>query len=229
MNLSIRPIHQLGIDDLLKKNSHCLALLFEARENRIHPQKDDKVLTDWNGLMISAFARAARVLGDEKYFETAQKAADFCLSHLMTSNGRLLKRWRLGEAGLPGHLEDYAFLIQGLIDLYEAGGGTHYLSKAKRILDSTRKHFEDKKEEDSFLLRMMEKTWYEPRKFMTGRFRQVIQSWPLTSLECRNSLAIQIIVKSAFFFFKAFSGFLMKTPMGPRFFCKGFTLHWRTL
>ena len=83
--------------------------LFEEREKRIQPQLDDKVLTDWNGLMISAFARCARSLNDKAYLQIAQKASDFCLSKLRTKDGRLVKRWRRGKAGLPAHLEDYAF------------------------------------------------------------------------------------------------------------------------
>ena len=212
----------LGIDDLLKKNSHCLALLFEARENRIHPQKDDKVLTDWNGLMISAFARAARVLGDEKYFETAQKAADFCLSHLMTSNGRLLKRWRLGEAGLPGHLEDYAFLIQGLIDLYEAGGGTHYLSKAKRILDSTRKHFEDKKGGGFFLTADDgEKLLVRAKEIYDGAIPSGNSVMALNLLRMSKFTGNSDYRKSAFSLFKAFSGFLDENPNGAEVLLQG--------
>jgi uncharacterized protein YyaL (SSP411 family) len=93
--------------------------LWERRETRVHPQKDDKILTDWNGLMISAYAKAAQVLGDEAYAATAEKAADFILAELTTEDGRLLKRHRQGEAGLTAHLEDYAFLIRGLLDLYE--------------------------------------------------------------------------------------------------------------
>tara|TARA_R110002096_G_scaffold18401_19_gene62730 strand:+ start:543 stop:2744 length:2202 start_codon:yes stop_codon:yes gene_type:complete len=104
--------------------------LFEHREKRIHPQKDDKVLTDWNGLMIAAFARAAQVLGDEEYAAAATKATDFVLDKLTTDEGRLLKRYRQGEAGLTAHLEDYAFMIWGLLDVYETTFDVRYLEKA---------------------------------------------------------------------------------------------------
>lgn len=104
--------------------------LYEAREARVHPFKDDKILTDWNGLMISAFAKAATALGDETHAATATKAADFLLSELVDEEGRLLKRYREGEAGLTSPLEDYAFLIGGLLDLYEATFELRYLEKA---------------------------------------------------------------------------------------------------
>jgi uncharacterized protein YyaL (SSP411 family) len=103
--------------------------LWEHRETRVHPQKDDKILTDWNGLMISAYARAAQVLGDEADAAIATKAADFVLSKLATEDGRLLKRYRQGEAGLTAHLEDYAFLIRGLLDLYETTFEVRYLRR----------------------------------------------------------------------------------------------------
>ena len=119
------------------------AALFEAREGRIHPLKDDKVLTDWNGLMISAFARAGRAFGDEAFVAQARRAADFVLSELRTDAGRLLKRWRGGEAGLDGMLEDHAFLAQGLLDLFEASNEVAYLKAAKEVTDTAIQHFHD--------------------------------------------------------------------------------------
>ncbi len=119
--------------------------LFDVREKRVHPQKDDKILTDWNGLMIAAFARAAQVLDDPEYAAAAKKAADFILADLTTDDGRLLKRWRQGEAGLTAHLEDYAFLVWGLLDLYEANFDPRYLAEAARLTDATLEHFWDDK------------------------------------------------------------------------------------
>lgn len=125
--------------------------LFEAREERIHPQKDDKILTDWNGLMIAAYARAAQVLGDDNYAKIASKAADFVLAELTNDDGRLLKRWRQGEAGLTAHLEDYAFLTWGLLDLYEATFDLRYFEEAIRLADSTVEHFWDETEGGFFM------------------------------------------------------------------------------
>ena len=125
--------------------------LFEEQEKRIQPQLDDKVLTDWNGLMISAFARCARSLNDKAYLQIAQKAADFCLSKLRTKDGRLLKRWRRGKAGLPAHLEDYAFLVQGLLDTYEASFETKYLKASIELTDLAIDLFEDEQNGGFFL------------------------------------------------------------------------------
>jgi len=93
--------------------------LFEVREKRIHPYKDDKILTDWNGLMIAAMARASQALQDPQYAEAAKKSANFILQKMKSGDGSLLHRYREGEAGLPAHVDDYAFFIWGLLELYE--------------------------------------------------------------------------------------------------------------
>jgi uncharacterized protein YyaL (SSP411 family) len=128
---------QMRVDGLLQK-------LFIHRETRTHPQKDDKILTDWNGLMIAAFARAAQVLGDEGYAESARKATDFVLDKLTSKGGRLLKRYRQGEAGLTAHFEDYAFMIWGLLDVYEVNFDLKYLAKAIELQEIADKFFWDK-------------------------------------------------------------------------------------
>jgi len=93
--------------------------LFSVREKREHPFKDDKIITAWNGLMLNSMAQAYQVLGDQKYLSAAQNAARFIKNNL-TQNGKLLRRFRNQEARHPGGLDDYAYLIQGLITLYEA-------------------------------------------------------------------------------------------------------------
>ena len=125
--------------------------LFAARKKRIHPQKDDKVLTDWNGLMIATMARAGTVLGDELYIKAARRAADFVLGTLRREDGRLLKRYRDHSAGLPAHLEDYAFLIYGLLNLYEATFEANYLEEAIDLNDLALKHFWDAKDGGFFM------------------------------------------------------------------------------
>ncbi len=125
--------------------------LFEIREKRIHPYKDDKTLTDWNGLMIAAFAKAAQAFDDPKYLDAAVKAGDFLLQELRRKDGRLLKRYRDGEAGLPAHLEDYAFAVWGLIDLYEASFDARYLQAAAELNDVMLKHFWDEEGGGLFL------------------------------------------------------------------------------
>jgi len=117
--------------------------LFVSRETRVHPFKDDKVLTDWNGLMIGAYALAGRAFQDEALVARAQRAAAFCLGTLRSEDGRLLKRWRAGDAALPGLLDDYAFLVYGLIELFQADGDPRWLAAALELNRLQVRHFYD--------------------------------------------------------------------------------------
>jgi uncharacterized protein YyaL (SSP411 family) len=116
--------------------------LFVAREMRIRPWRDDKILTDWNGLMIAALSRAAQALDEPRYAAAAKKAADFILEKMQTPEGRLLHRYR-GEAGIQASLDDYAFLIWGLIDLYETFFEVGYLKAALKLNQVMLQHFWD--------------------------------------------------------------------------------------
>ena len=109
----------------------CRKKLLEYRSRRVRPFLDDKILTSWNGLMIAALAKAGAVLGEAGYIETARQAADFILTHLYDQEkSRLLRRWREGDAAIPGFLEDYSFFCWGLIELYMACLEPLYLDKA---------------------------------------------------------------------------------------------------
>lgn len=119
--------------------------IFQARLKRPKPHLDDKVLTDWNGLMISSLAFGSRVLNDPKYAMAAEKAAKFLLQKLVDENQRLLHRYRDGESAILGTLEDYAFFIHGLIDLYEATLKPEYLKEAKHLTDEMIRLFWDDK------------------------------------------------------------------------------------
>ena len=119
--------------------------LFGERDKRTKPARDDKVLADWNGLMISAFARAGFHLGEERYVAAAQKAAAFVKSQLM-KGGRLLRSWMSGEARQPANLADHALLAEGLLDLFETTGEPAHLAFARELIDATLAHFWDEKE-----------------------------------------------------------------------------------
>lgn len=106
-------------------------ILFDIRSKRLRPHLDDKVLTDWNGLMISSFAFGSRVLNEPRYMEAAKKAADFLLEKMKRKDGRLMHRYRDGEVAIPGFIEDYAFFTHGLFDLYEATFDPLYLEEAQ--------------------------------------------------------------------------------------------------
>ncbi len=117
--------------------------LFASRERRIHPHKDDKILTDWNGLMIAALAKGASAFDQPGYAEAAGRAVDFILENLRSPGGRLLHRYRDGEAAVAAHADDYAFLIWGLIELHEATFETRYLKAALDLNNELLSHFWD--------------------------------------------------------------------------------------
>jgi uncharacterized protein YyaL (SSP411 family) len=104
--------------------------LFAERERRIHPLKDDKILTSWNGLMIAALAKAYQALGDQDYVDAAQDAAGFISNNLKKDGHRLFRRYRDGEVAYPGYLDDYSNFVWGLIELYEATFEASYLEEA---------------------------------------------------------------------------------------------------
>jgi len=135
----LRPIEavakelNLTIDELHETIHRVRPLLYRARQERVPPGLDDKIITAWNGMMISAMAEAGRVLGASRYIDGAMKAADFLLLVHRPSVGTLLRTSRKGRAHLDGVLEDYAYLAEGLIDLYEACGQERYLTAALQL------------------------------------------------------------------------------------------------
>ncbi|MFC4547266.1 thioredoxin domain-containing protein [Paenactinomyces guangxiensis] len=121
---------KMTMDDLQKRLEESRKKLLSAREKRVHPGKDDKVLTSWNGLMIAAFAHGFRVLGETGYGEAAAEAVQFINEKLRREDGRLLARYRDGESAYLAYLDDYAFLAWGLMELYEATFRKEYLEQA---------------------------------------------------------------------------------------------------
>jgi len=119
------------------------AKLYEARKQRVPPGLDDKVLTAWNGLMIGAMAEGYRVLRDPRYLTGAARAADFLLTTLLRPDGGLFRTYRGGKAHVPAYLEDYAYLAEGLVDLYEAGGDVRYLREARTLAERILADFAD--------------------------------------------------------------------------------------
>ncbi|HUV02994.1 MAG TPA: thioredoxin domain-containing protein [Desulfobacteria bacterium] len=117
--------------------------LLEARSKRIRPATDDKIITGWNGLMISAFAVGYRVFRERRYLDAATSAARFTIGNLR-DDGQLLRRYRDGEASIPGTLEDYAYLVAGLLDLYEACFESHWLREALQLTGAMTELFWDK-------------------------------------------------------------------------------------
>jgi uncharacterized protein YyaL (SSP411 family) len=119
--------------DLLKEFDAGRRRLFEARARRERPLTDDKILTDWNGTIITGLAVAGRLLGEPAFIERAARAADFILGTLRTEAGVLLHSWRGGQGRIEAYLADYAFLARGLLALHEATGEERWLRAADEV------------------------------------------------------------------------------------------------
>jgi uncharacterized protein YyaL (SSP411 family) len=134
---------KLSVEEFESQLESIRKKLFEYRKKRIHPYKDDKILCDWNGLMIAAFARAAQAFGDSTYSDAAGRAVQFILNKMRNPDGSLIHRYRDGEASLPAHIDDYAFLIWGLLELYEASFDADHLRLALDLNQYLLKQFWD--------------------------------------------------------------------------------------
>ncbi len=126
-------------------------VLFERRQLRVRPSRDDKILTDWNGLMIAALAQAGAALDDDSLCRAASKAADFLLTRVADKDGRLLHRYRDGEAAIAGFADDSVFLSWGLLELYEASFEVRWLREAIHCMDDALARFWDPDDGGFFL------------------------------------------------------------------------------
>ena len=138
------------MDQLRDELAESRQKLLAVRDRRVRPGKDDKILVSWNGLMIDSIARAAGILhhddGDqaqEKYLAAARRAAEFILSHLRRSDGRLLHCWRQGQAKFDAYLDDYACMINALVTLYETDFDERWIDEAVHLADMVLARFRD--------------------------------------------------------------------------------------
>jgi len=141
--VEMAPALNLSPEVLSKKIDIIRNDLFMKREKRARPLKDDKILTDWNGLMIAALAKGAQAFDEPGYAKAACTATDFILNKMRNPEGRLLHRYRKGEASKQAFLDDYAFFIWGLIELYEASFEARFLQSALELNDTLLDHFWD--------------------------------------------------------------------------------------
>ncbi len=130
-------------DEIQKRVDIIRHKLFAGRESRVHPGKDDKILADWNGLMIAALAKAARAFDQPEYVESAKKAVDFVLEKMCDAENELQHRYRDGKTDIAGFLDDYAFLTWGLTEIYESSFDEKYLKRAVELTETAIKKFWD--------------------------------------------------------------------------------------
>ncbi|MFH0825399.1 MAG: thioredoxin domain-containing protein [Pseudomonadota bacterium] len=189
--------------------------LLDVREKRIRPHLDDKVLADWNGLMIAALAKAAQAFEEPEYSDAAQRAAGFVLTRMRDQRGRLLHRYREGEAAIPAHADDYAFFIWGLLELYEATFDVKYLRFAVELNGDFARHFLDGRsggfnfsadDSESLLLRRKEIYDGATPSANSVQMLNLIRLARLTGDSKYEDAAGELI--------KAFSGSLLSYPAG---------------
>ena len=195
--------------------------LLQHRNNRIRPLKDDKILTDWNGLTISSLAKGYLTFGVEDYIKIAEKSANFILKNMLTNDGKLLHRFRDGEAKINGHLDDYAFLAWGLIELYEATFKTKYLKKAIELTNKMIELFWDENN-GGFFLSENEDVLFKQKEIYDG------------AIPSGNSVALLVLIKLSkitgrsdlneltFKLVETFSGTVSKHPSAYTFFLSAF-------
>ena len=141
---------KINPDELTSSLEKFRKTLFETRKNRIHPLKDDKILTDWNGLMIAALAKAGSVFNNSKYVDAASKCADFIIDKINSNNGNLFHKLNQSVNEIPANLDDYAFFIYGLLELYQSSFNSDYLKTAIKLTDRTIENFWDNKNSGFF-------------------------------------------------------------------------------
>jgi uncharacterized protein YyaL (SSP411 family) len=213
--LNIPNLIKTGSVDRLEAFAAAREKLFLHREKRIHPYKDDKILTAWNGLMIAALAFGSRALGETKYSQAAARAADFIQVNLRREDGRLLARYRDGEAAHLAYVDDYAFLIWGLIELYQATFKPSYLALALELNEDMLKYFWDEDKGGLFLYGWDgEKLITRPKEIYDGAMPAgnsvaAVNFLRLASLTGQRSLEERALAQ-----FKAFGGTINATPMG---------------
>ncbi len=187
--------------------------LFEARARRPRPHRDDKILTDWNGLMISSLAFGSRVLGETRYRASARQAADFILEKLVRKDGRLLHRFREGEAAILGTIEDYAFFVHGLVDLYEAAFEPRYLAEAKRLTEEMVRLFWDETNGGFFFTaRDAEKLIVRQKEIYDGALPSGNSVAALDLLRVGRLTMARELEKKAELLFDAFSAAIGRNP-----------------
>ncbi len=139
----IAAMYHLDESEVERRLNEARRRLFHARERRVQPARDEKVLTSWNGLMLAAFAEAAQAFGRDDYRATAERSADFILTELRDSNSRLQRSWKDGTVHISGFLEDYANLIEGLLALYQTTFDERWFIAACELADTMLELFPD--------------------------------------------------------------------------------------
>jgi len=197
--------------------------LFDKRERRVHPLKDDKILTSWNGLMIAALAMGARVLDEPGYAKAAERAARFILDNLRKKDGRLFHRYREGEVAIQAHADDYAYLILGLLELYAATFDPDFLEQAAILQKQMVDDFWDESNGGFyFTAKGAEDLPVRPKELYDGALPSANSVSLFNLLRLSRLTGDPVWEKKGAELTRAFSGSVNRQPMAVTYFLTGF-------
>lgn len=201
----------------------CRKKLFEHREKRVRPFRDDKILTGWNGLMIASLAAGGRILNEEKYTKAAEKAANFIFTRLIREDGRLMARYREGQAALPAYVDDYAFMVWGLTELYETTYNPEYLQKAIKLNSDMLGLFWDEEKDGLFLYGSdSEQLILRPKEVYDGAVPSGNSVAALNFLKLARLTGQHELEEKAAQMFKLFGSSVKRAPRAYSFFMTAF-------
>ncbi len=209
----------LSLDELEERLAKAREQLFAYREQRVHPHKDDKILTSWNGLMIAALARGARVLDNPDYRVAAERAYRFIMNFVRREDGRLLARYRDGEAKYLAYLDDYAYLTWGLTELYEATFQPEYIEQAISLTKEMIELFQDEENGGFFFNgKDAEQLVSRPKELYDGATPSGNSVAAYNLIRLAKLTADQQLLEEADQQLKAFANTVAKAPTGYSFF-----------
>lgn len=213
IDVDLDSLYDFENSELKKQLEDMNRSLFEVRKERVHPYKDDKILTSWNGLMIAALAYAGRVFENKEYIKRAKGAISFIYYKMFNDEGRLMARYRDGEVKHLGYLDDYSFLCWGLIELYEATFDIDYLNKAMKLVEDCEKYFWDKEGGGFFLYgEDAEKLIWRPKEIYDGAIPSGNSIATLNILRLSKLTRNMELEKMASRIFSAFGGKVQNIP-----------------
>ena len=143
---TVAKLNKISVEELESRVAASRKRLFDVRKKRVMPHLDDKILSGWNGLMIASMAKGYRIFEEPRYRDAAVKAAEFVLTRMRDSEGRLLRTYRGGKTHTLGYLDDYAFMTEALLNLYETTFEMKWLEQAEQLNAQLMKHYRDEKE-----------------------------------------------------------------------------------
>ena len=212
-----------GMEEIGRRWNGGRRKLFDKRERRVHPLKDDKILTSWNGLMIAALAMGARVLDEPGYAKAAERAARFILDNLRKKDGRLFHRYREGEVAIQAHADDYAYLILGLLELYAATFDPDFLEQAAILQKQMVDDFWDESNGGFyFTAKGAEDLPVRPKELYDGALPSANSVSLFNLLRLSRLTGDPVWEKKGAELTRAFSGSVNRQPMAVTYFLTGF-------